>query len=188
MRFVATALPGVQHIIATPQHDARGSFARLFCPQELAAAGVTLPDPFQISLSRNPSVHTLRGMHFQPPPYAETKLVRAVRGRAYDVVIDLRPDSPRYLGWIAIELDAEAMNAVFIPPGCAHGFMTLQPDTDLLYQISPPHVPDRATGVRWDDPGVGIAWPVPPALLDARDAGWPDWQGRPYAAIACAKR
>jgi dTDP-4-dehydrorhamnose 3,5-epimerase len=112
-----------------------------------------------------PACHTLRGMHFQAPPDAETKLVRAVRGRAYDVVIDLRPDSPRYRDRIAVELDAEAMNAVFIPRGCAHGFLTLRPDTDVLYQISPLYVPGKGRGVRWNDAAFAIRWPADPAGL-----------------------
>jgi dTDP-4-dehydrorhamnose 3,5-epimerase len=175
MRFVPTKLPGVLGVEPTPHRDERGLFSRLYCPVEYTTAGAVLRYPFQISLSRNPGIHTLRGMHFQMPPHAEAKLVRAVRGRAYDVVIDLRRDSPAYLGWFAIELDADAMNAVFIPPGCAHGFLTLQPETDILYQISPPYVPGQACGVRWNDPTIAIDWPAAPAVRDARDAGWPDW-------------
>ena len=175
MRFLPTSLPGVFHIQPLPFRDERGLFSRLYCPDECAAAGIELPHPFQISLSRNPTLHTLRGMHFQAAPYEEAKLVRAVRGSAYDVVIDLRPNSSHYLAWIAIELDADAMNAVFIPPGCAHGFLTLQADTDVLYQISPPYVPGHSLGVRWNDPAIAIRWPAEPALVGARDAGWPDW-------------
>jgi dTDP-4-dehydrorhamnose 3,5-epimerase len=175
MRFLLTSLPGVLRIDAEPHRDTRGSFARLYCPEEFAAAGIADCRAWQVSLSRNPIRHTLRGMHFQAAPDNEAKLVRAVRGRAYDVVIDLRRDSPRYGDWIAVELDAQAMNAVFVPQGCAHGFMTLQPDTDVLYQISPVHVPGKACGVRWNDPTFGVRWPAEPALVDARDASWPDW-------------
>jgi dTDP-4-dehydrorhamnose 3,5-epimerase len=185
MRFLLTTLPGVLRIDAEPHRDARGLFARLYCPEEFAAAGIGDCWGWQVSLSRNPIRHTLRGMHFQAAPdlkvklqrtaRGEAKLVRAVRGRAYDVVIDLRRDSPRYGDWIALELDAEAMNAVFVPEGCAHGFMTLQPDTDVLYQISPVHVPGHGCGVRWNDPAFGVRWPAEPVLLDARDANWPDW-------------
>jgi dTDP-4-dehydrorhamnose 3,5-epimerase len=175
MRFLPTSLPGVLHVQPLPACDERGLFSRLYCPDEFATEGLVLPHPFQISLSRNPTRHTLRGMHFQAAPYEETKLVRAVRGRAYDVVIDLRRDSPNYLAWTAIELDAEAMNAVFIPPGCAHGFLTLQDDTDILYQISPPYEPGHTLGVRWNDPVIAIRWPAVPALCDARDAAWREW-------------
>lgn len=175
MRFLLTTLPGVLRIDAEAQRDARGLFARLFCPDEFAAAGIADFRAWQVSLSRNPTCHTLRGMHFQAAPHDEAKLVRAVRGRAYDVVIDLRRDSPRYREWIAVELDAVAMNAVFVPEGCAHGFLTLQPDTEIMYQISPVHVPDKARGVRWNDPAFAVRWPAEPVLMDARDACWPDW-------------
>jgi dTDP-4-dehydrorhamnose 3,5-epimerase len=174
MRFALTGLPGVLRIDAEPTCDARGLFARLYCPEEFAAAGIVDCASWQTSLSRNPTCHTLRGMHFQAAPHGEAKLVRAVRGRAYDVVIDLRRDSPRCGGWIAVELDAMAMNAVFIPAGCAHGFLTMQPDTDVLYQISPPHVPGKALGVRWNDAAFAVHWPVEPVLMDTRDACWPD--------------
>jgi dTDP-4-dehydrorhamnose 3,5-epimerase len=175
MRFRSTELPGVLLIEAEPHCDARGQFARLYCPEQFAAAGIADCSAWQISLSRNPICHTLRGMHFQATPRDEAKLVRAVRGRAYDVVIDLRRDSPGYRMWIAVELDAVAMNAVFVPVGCAHGFLTLQPDTDVLYQISPMHVPGWARGVRWNDPAFALRWPAEPVLLDTLDAGWPDW-------------
>jgi dTDP-4-dehydrorhamnose 3,5-epimerase len=175
MRFLLTTLPGVLRIDAEPQRDSRGLFARFYCPRECAAAGIPDLSAWQISLSRNPTCHTLRGMHFQAAPHDEAKLVRAVRGRAYDVVIDLRPDSPRYAEWIAVELDALTMNAVFIPEGCAHGFLTLQADTDILYQISPLHVPGKARGVRWNDSAFAVHWPADPVLMDPRDACWPDW-------------
>jgi dTDP-4-dehydrorhamnose 3,5-epimerase len=174
MRFLLTVLPGVLRIDAEPHCDARGSFARLYCPTECAEAGIPDFQAWQISLSRNPTCHTLRGMHFQPA-HDEAKLVRAVRGRAYDVVIDLRRDSPGYRKWIAVELDAAAMNAVFVPQGCAHGFMTMLPDTDVLYQISPLHEPGKSCGIRWNDPAFAMRWPAEPALLDTRDACWPDW-------------
>lgn len=175
MRFRATALPGVWHIEAEPHADARGLFSRLYCPNEFAEAGLGDFHPTQVNLSRNPTCHTLRGLHFQPSPHSEAKLVRAVRGRAYDVVLDLRTESPQCGRWVVVQLDAIGMNAVFIPEGCAHGFLTLQPDTDILYQMSRCHVPDQARGVRWDDPAIGIAWPARPMLIDDRDAHWPDW-------------
>jgi len=175
MHIFPTTLPGVFQIEPRSHRDDRGLFSRLYCPEEFAAAGIRLPHPFQISLSRNPFSRTLRGMHVQTEPQGEAKLVRAVCGRAYDVVIDLRRDSQHYLEWISVLLDAEAMNAVFIPPGCAHGFLTLQSDTDILYQISPPYEPGHVRGLRWNDPAIAIDWPATPAMLDARDARWPDW-------------
>ncbi len=187
MRFLPTTLPGVLRIEADPQRDARGAFARLYCPAAFADAGIADFQTWQTSLSRNPTCHTLRGMHFQAPPHHETKLVRAVRGRAYDVVIDLRRDSPRCGSWVAVELDAEAMNAVFVPAGCAHGFLTMQPDTDLLYQISPLHVPGRAQGVRWNDPAFAVHWPAEPALMSAPDAGWPVWSAQQAVSLMRAQ-
>jgi dTDP-4-dehydrorhamnose 3,5-epimerase len=159
-----------------PRSDERGAFARLQCPDEFAAAGHPFT-PAQTSLSRNPHAFTLRGMHYQPAPHAEVKLVRVVRGRIFDVAIDLRPESPTYRKWTAAELSAENGRAVLISEGLAHGFLTLEADTDVLYQISPRFAPGREAGVRWDDPVFGITWPEPPALVSARDAAYPDHQG-----------
>ena len=159
-----------------PHADERGSFARLQCPEEFAAAGHSLV-PAQTSLSRNCKAGTLRGLHYQPAPHAETKLVRTVRGRMFDVAIDLRRDSSTYRQWTAAELSAENARALLIPEGVAHGFLTLEPDTDVLYQISPKFEPGHEAGVRWDDPAFAIAWPAPPALISERDATYPDWQG-----------
>ncbi len=173
MRFHATELAGVVIIEAEPHADERGSFARLYCPNEFAAAGIDF-HPRQVSLSRNSARHTLRGLHFQAPPHDEAKLVRVTQGRAFDVAVDLRPDSDTFRRFVAVELDGEAMRAVFIPPGCAHGFLTLEPDTDVLYQIDRDHVPGVGRGVRWDDPALAIGWPARPAVISRRDATWPD--------------
>jgi dTDP-4-dehydrorhamnose 3,5-epimerase and related enzymes len=175
MRFSPTTLAGVWRVEAQPRGDARGSFARLHCPEEFAAAGLPF-EPVQTSLSRNPHLHTLRGMHYQAAPHAETKLVRVVRGRIFDVAVDLRPESPTYRRWTAAELSAEAMDALFIPEGVAHGFLTLERDTDVLYQISPAYRPGREAGVRFDDPAFGIAWPAPPAVISERDRTWADYR------------
>jgi dTDP-4-dehydrorhamnose 3,5-epimerase len=159
-----------------PRSDARGSFARLHCPDEFAAAGHPFT-PAQTSLSRNPQAGTLRGMHHQPAPQAEAKLVRAVRGRIFDVAVDLRPASPTHRRWTATELSAENARALLIPEGVAHGFLTLEADTDVLYQISPAFQPGHEAGVRWNDPAFGIAWPAAPTLISERDAGYPDYPG-----------
>ncbi len=174
MRFSATDIAGVVIVEAEVHADARGGFARLHCPEEFAAAGIPF-EPAQTSLSTNPRAGTLRGLHFQPAPHAETKLVRAVRGRAFDVALDLRPDSPTHRRWVATELSAANSRGLFIPEGVAHGFMTLEPDTDILYQIAPAHVAGHAAGVRWDDPAFAIAWPMRPALLSPADAAYPDY-------------
>lgn len=173
MRFTPTAIAGVLRVEAEPRSDERGGFARLHCPDEFATAGAPFA-PAQTSLSRNPHVGTLRGLHYQPAPHAETKLVRVVRGRIFDVAVDLRPGSPTHRQWIAAELSAEAMDALLIPEGVAHGFLTLEPDTDVLYQIAPAYRPGHAAGVRWDDPAFGIAWPAAPALMSPADAAYPD--------------
>lgn len=173
MRFAPTEIAGVVRVEAEPHRDDRGLFARLHCPEEFAAAGIPF-EPAQTSVSRNPRRHTLRGMHFQPEPYAETKLVRVTRGRVFDVAVDLRPESPTYRRWTAAELSAENLAALFIPEGVAHGFLTLEPDTDVVYQISPAFQPGREAGVRWDDPAFAIRWPARPELISPRDATYPD--------------
>jgi dTDP-4-dehydrorhamnose 3,5-epimerase len=173
--FTETAIAGVVVVEAQPHRDDRGAFARLHCPEEFAKAGWPF-EPVQTSLSQNLKAGTLRGMHYQAAPYAETKLVRATRGRAFDVVVDLRTDSPTYRRWAGVELDAGRANAVLIPEGIAHGFLTLEDDTDILYQIAPAYRPGHDSGVRWDDPAFGIDWPRPPAVISPRDAAYPDYR------------
>jgi dTDP-4-dehydrorhamnose 3,5-epimerase len=174
MRFAETAIAGVVVVDIEPREDERGAFVRLQCPDEFAAAGHPFA-PAQTSLSRNPHTGTLRGMHYQAAPHAETKLVGVVRGRMFDVAVDLRPASPTYRRWIGEELSAENGRALLIPEGVAHGFLTLEPDTDVLYQISPAFEPGHEAGVRWDDPAFAIAWPARPALISPRDATYPDY-------------
>ena len=176
MRFSETPVVGVLIVDIEPHQDARGAFARLQCPEEFAAAGHPFA-PVQTSLSRNIHARTLRGMHYQPAPHAETKLVRAVRGRIFDVALDLRPDSATYRQSAGAELSADNGRAMFIPEGVAHGFLTLEPDTDVLYQISPAFTPGHEAGVRWDDPAFAIAWPGAPTVISERDSGYPDHQG-----------
>ena len=176
MRFSPTEVAGVMRVEIEPVQDARGAFARLHCPEEFAAAGIPFA-PGQTSLSRNTAAFTLRGMHYQPAPHGETKLVRAVRGRVFDVALDLRPDSPTYLKWTGAVLDADEGQALFIPEGVAHGFLTLLPDTDVLYQIAPMFEPGHGAGVRWNDPAFAIRWPAPPEVISERDAAYPDFRG-----------
>jgi dTDP-4-dehydrorhamnose 3,5-epimerase len=176
VRFAGTEIPGVVLVESDPHRDARGLFARLYCPEEFAAAGIDFR-PTQVNLSTNAQALTLRGMHFQKPPFAESKLVRVVRGRAWDCAVDLRP-GPAQGRWIARELTAEGMEALFLPEGVAHGFLTLEPETHILYQMGRPHVPGHADGVRWDDPAFGIAWPEPPAVVADQDRAWPDFRSR----------
>lgn len=176
MRFVPTPIAGVVRVEAEPHADERGLFARLHCPEAFAAAGIAF-EPAQTSLSRNPTSGTLRGMHFQAAPHAEAKLVRVTRGRVFDVAIDLRPDSPTYRQWTGAELSAENLVGLYIGEGMAHGFLTLEPDTDVVYQIAPAYRPGHDAGVRWNDPAFGIDWPAAPRLISERDASYPDHRG-----------
>lgn len=172
MRFVATELPGVMVIEPQPHVDERGFFARVYCPQQFAAAGIAF-SPTQVNLSRNTRLHTLRGLHWQDPPYAEAKLIRVISGRIYEVVVDLRPESPQFRKWISLELDASSARGIFVPEGCAHGFLTLEPGTDVLYQMGRDYVAGHACGARFDDPALAIDWPAAPAVISQADLGWP---------------
>ncbi len=173
MIFRPTPIPGVVEIEAEPHRDDRGAFARLYCPQEFAAAGIDFT-PVQVNLSTNARAHTLRGLHYQAPPHAEAKLVRAVSGRVWDVAVDLRPGAGQGR-WHAIELDAARMNAVFLPEGVAHGFLTLTDGAEVLYQMGRLFVPGHGCGIRWDDPDLAIGWPAAPSVISDVDRTWPFW-------------
>ncbi|WP_067735599.1 dTDP-4-dehydrorhamnose 3,5-epimerase [Novosphingobium naphthalenivorans] len=174
MKFTATDVAGAFLVEPAILSDERGSFARTFCAETFAAQGLATVYP-QCNVSTNTRRGTLRGLHFQTPPGAEAKLVRATRGRVFDVAVDLRPTSPSYLKWAAVELDAARHNAFYIPTGCAHGFLTLEDESALFYQMSAPYAPELARGVRWDDPAFAIAWPFAPCVISARDAAYPDF-------------
>ncbi|MGO7634285.1 dTDP-4-dehydrorhamnose 3,5-epimerase [Rhizobium leguminosarum] len=169
MKFLPTAVSGAFVVEVDARSDDRGMFARTFDAQTFAAQGLVPVYP-QCNVSQNHKRGTLRGMHYQAEPRPEVKLVRATRGRVFDVALDLRPDSPSYLKWASVELDAISHNAFYIPAGCAHGFLTLEDDCELFYQMSETYVPDLARGVRWDDPAFSIAWPFTPSIISERDA------------------
>ncbi len=173
MRFAPTVIDGVTVVELDPSADERGFFARLHCPDEFAAAGHPFV-PAQTSLSRNTAVGTLRGLHYEAPPRAEVKLVRVTRGAIFDVAVDLRPGSPTYLKWTGTELSAENGAAQLIGAGMAHGFLTLEPDTDVLYQIDKMFEPGHGRGVRWNDPLFDIRWPSTPLVISERDATYAD--------------
>ena len=179
MIFEPTALPGV--FVITPEllTDERGAFARTYCAEEFRANGLD-PQVAQCSVSFNPTAGTLRGMHYQIEPYGEVKLVRCTMGAIYDVVIDLRPESPTYCRWVAAELTADNRRMLYVPKGLAHGFLTLVENSEIFYQISVPYQPGAGAGVRWDDPTFKVAWPFTPRLMAERDAGYPTYQ--PMAA------
>ena len=172
MRFAETAIAGV-HIIDVDKHeDPRGSFARVYCADEFRAQGLELPDR-QAAISHSRAKATLRGLHFIDELEGEAKLVRCIRGRIFDVAVDLRPGSPTFARHITAELSAEEGNALHLPRGVAHGFLTLKDDCDIFYQFSQPHRAGLEKGVRWDDPQIGIAWPLAPAVLSERDRALP---------------
>ena len=172
MIFQQTELEGLLVVRPTRNADQRGLFARLWCADTFASAGLRF-QPRQISVSHNTVAGTLRGLHWQAAPHAETKLVRASRGRVFDVAVDLRENSPTFRSWYGMELDAESYTALFIPPGFAHGFITLTDGAELTYCIDVPYAPAAARGARFDDPALAIKWPYHPGLISERDLAWP---------------
>jgi dTDP-4-dehydrorhamnose 3,5-epimerase len=175
--FSTTDVEGAFLIRPERLEDERGFFARTYCVRELIEHGID-PQVVQRSISHNLRRGTLRGMHFQIAPHQETKLVSCIRGSVYDVVLDLRPSSSTYRRWSAATLTAEGFETLFIPKGCAHGFISLADDSTVHYEISEFHHPDSARGVRYDDPAFGIAWPLPPAVINSRDLGYPPYEPR----------
>lgn len=172
LEFRETSLTGAFMVLPSSSDDERGSFGRLFDSALFRARGLD-PSLAQASYSYNVAAGTLRGMHYQRDPWAEAKLVRCTRGRVFDVIIDLRAGSQTRLGWYGVELDERVRNALYIPPGFAHGFLTLTPDAELHYQISTPYHPGSGGGIRWDDPSIAIDWPRTPAVISERDAAHP---------------
>ena len=175
MKFTPTLIPGIFKIEPQPQADERGSFARTYCEAAFRAHGLE-PVGIQCNISVNAKRGTLRGLHYQAPPAEEAKLVRCVRGRLFDVAVDLRPDSPAFRQWLGVELDAEEGLALYIPRGCAHGFLTLADDTAVYYHMGTEYAPDLARGVRWNDPAFEISWPFAPLHISPRDAAFPDFE------------
>lgn len=172
MKLEQTGLPGLFVVRPDMVEDDRGSFGRIFDRAAFASAGLPW-DVVQCSLSHNTGASTLRGLHYQLPPHQEEKIVRCVSGRIFDVAVDLRASSPTYLKWHAEELSATNRLALAIPAGFAHGFLTLEPGAEVLYQITAAHVPGAGAGVRWDDPRLAISWPAEPLVMSRRDAELP---------------
>jgi len=178
VKFEETPLPGVWVVSLERRGDERGWFARTYDLDEFRSRGMTL-DIVQANASSNAHAGTLRGMHFQTAPHEEPKLVRCTRGAAWDVVVDLRADSPSYRRWFGVELSDDNGQMLYIPGGLAHGFQTLVDSTELAYEMGERYAPEAATGVRWDDPAFDIDWPeAPPAgrTITERDATWPDFR------------
>ena len=173
MRFTETKLRGAFVIEPERLVDERGFFARTWCCDEFRAQGLESA-LVQCSISFNKKQGTLRGMHYQVAPHAEAKVVRCTMGAIYDVIVDLRPESPTFRQWIAEELTAENHRMFYIPEGMAHGFQTLNDNTEVHYQISERYYPDCARTVRWDDPALRIAWPLAPTVMSAKDRNCPE--------------
>lgn len=181
MKFSETPLAGAWIVDVEPHTDERGFFARTWCRREFEEHGIDA-DFVQASLSYNRVAGTLRGMHFQRPPHAETKLVRCVRGAIYDVIVDLRRESGSYGRWTGLELSANNRRGLLVPKGFAHGFITLDDNTEVLYQISAYYTPGSGTGLRHDDRQLGIEWPVPVKVIDDKDRALPAFADHEPAA------
>ena len=175
MQLIQTPLAGAYVIEPTPIEDDRGLFAYGFRADEFAGRGL-IPAIAQVNISFTRHRGTLRGMHFQIPPHQEAKTIRCVRGAAYDVIVDLRPDSPTRCRWFATELTADNRRALYVPPGFAHGFQTLTDDVEVLYLVSAYYTPSHYRGVRWNDPAFGIEWPLAPLRMHQRDRAYPDFR------------
>jgi dTDP-4-dehydrorhamnose 3,5-epimerase len=169
-----TPLQGAFVVQPEPVRDERGLFARTFDRDAFAARGLACVVE-QSSVSFNLRAGTLRGMHYQAEPHGEEKLVRCVRGAIHDVIVDLRPQSPTFRGWFGVDLDEDNRQALYIPKGMAHGFLTLSDGAEVLYQISTPYVPEAGRGVRYDDPAFAIDWPGAPSVISERDRTYPDF-------------
>jgi dTDP-4-dehydrorhamnose 3,5-epimerase len=175
MRFIETELAGAYVIDPEPFVDIRGAFARTWCAREFEAHGLTTRVA-QTSTSFNARRGTLRGMHYQAAPFPEVKLVRCTRGAIFDVIIDLRPASPTFMRHFATRLTEDNRRAVYVPEGFAHGFLTLEDHSEILYQMSEFYVPEASRGVRWNDPAFGIDWPIDQPIMHERDASYPDFR------------
>jgi dTDP-4-dehydrorhamnose 3,5-epimerase len=174
MRFLPTRFEAAWLIELEPHVDERGFFARTWCRREFAERGLAV-DIAQTSVSWSAKAGTLRGLHYQRAPHEEAKLVRCARGALFDVIVDLRPGSPTCGRWQGFELTAENRRELYVPKGFAHGFQSLEDATEAHYQMSEFHVPEAASGLRWDDPILAVEWPLPVSVISERDRGWPDY-------------
>lgn len=172
MRFISTPIDSVAILELEERRDDRGFFARSFCQDEFSDHGL-LPDVVQCNLSYNHRAGTLRGMHFQLEPATEAKLVRCIAGAIVDIIVDLRPGSPTYRRSVSVELSAANRRSLYVPPMFAHGYQTLVDNTEVLYQVSERYTPGRERGLRYDDPELGLTWPLPVTAISEKDANWP---------------
>jgi dTDP-4-dehydrorhamnose 3,5-epimerase len=174
MQFIPTQIGGVFVLEIERKEDPRGFFARIFAREEMKERGLVDEFP-QHNVGFNKTKGTLRGMHFQRAPHAETKLVRCTMGSVIDVALDIRPNSPTFKKWVSLELSAENHRMLYIPEGCAHGYQTLQDATELSYLTSQLYMPQSAMGLRFDDPAFVIDWPLPVSVISDADRRWPDF-------------
>lgn len=176
MRFTETPVTGAYVVEPEPRGDERGSFARVWCQHELADQGLT-GGFVQCNSSFSPLAGTLRGLHYQVPPHEEVKLARCVQGAVFDVIVDLRPASPTRLQWFGVDLSPGNRKMLYVPEGCAHGYLTLEPDTEVVYTVSAFYHPEAERGIRWNDPLFGIRWPNGGArTISPKDQAWTDYQ------------
>lgn len=178
MRFTPLELAGACVVDLERIEDERGFFARAWCRREFAEHGLN-PEVVQCNLSFNHERGTLRGMHYQLPPHREVKLVRCIRGAIYDVIVDLRPASPTYKQWLGVELTAENRRMLYVPEGFAHGYQTLEEASEVFYQVSEFYQPGSEGGLRWNDPAIGISWPLEPTAISPKDRSHPDFEEAP---------
>jgi len=174
MEFKNTEIGGLYVVDMNRLEDERGFFARAFCSEEFERMNLD-SNVMQANISYNKLAGTLRGMHYQRSPYQETKFIRCISGSIYDVVIDLRKDSPTYRQSFGIELNDENRTALFVPKDCAHGFVTLKDNAEVIYLVSQSYVPDAEQGIRWDDTQFSIDWPVTPVVVSPKDASWDNY-------------
>lgn len=172
MHFAKTSIEGAVVIDPAPHADARGRFMRAWCREEFADQGIAFA-PVQANMGFSTKRGTVRGMHFQDAPASEAKLVRCTRGAMFDVVLDLRPESPSYRSWHGVELSGENGRMLYLPEGCAHGYQTLEADTEMHYMTSAFYTPSAVRGARFDDPAFGIVWPLAVSEISEQDRNWP---------------
>lgn len=174
MIFQETAIKGAYLVEIERREDQRGFFARAWCKKEFEAHGLHT-EFVQANLVVSKKKGTLRGLHYQMAPYEEVKLVRCARGAIFDVIVDVRPESPTFGRWLGVELDAGSLRMMYVPEGCAHGYQSLADDVEVFYQVSQIHVPEAERGVRYDDPVFGVEWRMEPAVISEKDKSWPDY-------------
>jgi dTDP-4-dehydrorhamnose 3,5-epimerase len=166
------------------KEDERGFFTRSFCEKKLLENGISFQIA-QVNISYNDDKHTLRGMHYQADPYGEAKLVRCPKGAIFDVIIDLRVGSPTFMEWTGIELTEQNLRMLYVPEGFAHGFITLEDETEVVYLMSEFYKPEAGRGVRWNDPAFAIDWPATPKVISDKDKSWPDFKKRHQIETIC---